>query len=1209
MSLVECLRRAPLESPDSDSVECFSELVSATTVLTAGHFSLLRKIICIFSAHFQLLRPWQLKILTKRLGELVGELVLNFDFLDSSDLRPLLGLLEDLVLLFVQLRDFDSAEFVLRETRKLATSSDVLAMWSVLLNVLKGKCSDADSALSLFDDVDQNNSFLLEMYLCTKIALFARRDQLSINDYSRLGSLVQQYCALFRAKRSLCHKYPLSLETLLACNVGLSTVVFQCLLGHFSVRFQNATWGLLLGTPLDSFRVSSQFLKFLEPLSKAFAQVSDYFFPQNEQSMTLILLSQLAKGKLGLFSHEAHWESRLVSPHSIYLVNCLSLSRALHTGCFKDFHEFLLHQKTIDLSLNTRFSFIFFKVISFYLNQNRSEATQLLDKVSKNYSQKDFLKDPLITSGMLQVLWLVSRLLGASESSPMLQNLAESSPSVVPLKQLQILLDSHMLFRARKLAQLLPSLLRKSADLTSPFCGRFLLRKLSIFEPHRLDHQVRLLGSSLDCQVLFDMLESLSNSRQYAQTLLIVEHILDNLKSLTWGHFCQFLTSQLNQGKPTDCGPSLPSSACPFDSQNPLRISHFLNTEEVTALRLLRGRLLVRLGLSQRASDFFIQMLSSPESMFFAMDWALFLVLRGDFAGALEVLDVDFYFQKCSKTSQYKDFESVFAERPKPELRFRLTELQLLVHCLSNLTGKLPKNQNSECISSKLDALQRSPSTSAVPHFRLELDLARGFILRLSELVFTRQQNQSKFNAFVDTQAHLLLILGHCRASDAQRFSTLEKMASRRQNTFTMDDFLACPSHGEVLDHSIILQLQQTVRNRTRLFVSCHSFLSEHSVCDLLSSVSLLRSHRPAKAGLQVQAQSVSPAASLHWAAPGVLGKLLVFLGKSGSQSCENLDLISNLKKNIFRSKVLRIEYSSTENLFQLRNIRRASQSLNFDKLKEASKNILRSEYKPEAIWGLVDSLLLKKKPVSSAEGFFKMLKKEQAGGRSTNLVFPVGLFLLQGGLFGQCLDFLNLLVEPQRLSHIPRVSDLGLGSELSKENQLDCETEYVYSKKTDELTRRTSRKQNHRSFYAVFDSTVLRGKRGSPQVAFLLGLYFYKIKRLDSSAKCFVTALGKPHLRVPSLLHLLDIALHASGYNLYSNHFHKEKYSHVSAENIQNVRFALSQLKVQSLPEQLRVVLAELESFIRILNSTEGSFIQRTRNSFWQHSNASSRF
>ena len=133
----------------------------------------------------------------------------------------------------------------------------------------------------------------------------------------------------------------------------------------------------------------------------------------------------------------------------------------------------------------------------------------------------------------------------------------------------------------------------------------------------------------------------------------------------------------------------------------------------------------------------------------------------------------------------------------------------------------------------------------------------------------------------------------------------------------------------------------------------------------------------------------------------------------------------------------------------------------------------------------------------------------------------------------------------------------------------------------------------NHKSFYALYDERVLKQKTCNPQVAFILGLYFYKIKRLDSASKCFIKALTTPYLRISSLMHLLDIALHDTGYNLYSNHFHKEKYASISSQNSTNVGFIVSKLADSDIPELLKKTLSEIKNFINILNSSEGSGLE----------------
>ena len=1174
----------------------FKDLVSNVGVYQTQNLAFLADVVRLLSNHFQLTQSWQRRVLKDEMGSLAGGLFLGFNA-DSGDFPDLVRLAENLMLLMIQLGDLDNAKFVFQQVKELGSLSDELTVLSLLAGILGGNTSDAESSLALFEDTSKDNAFLFELLLSCRLLLFCKTYSSRGPDTSLMFSTLREYTSLVREKILTGGKYPSCPETLSACGLGIASVVFLEIRKRFARSFQTSVLSLLLNNSrFEDFHPESSFLKLFSLCLGKLAKLGEHFFGDTEQTSSLRAFETLTqtRGATSVLSE--------VSPCSVeydYVLNCQFFVSAIHRGRVRDLAEYLSHKKAVNLDLNNHLSFLFFEVLACYLNQNGDKCLTLLRKTFENIDKKSFIKDTQVNYGMLQILYVIEHLLCCNRPQTQVlkpeifQQVTRLCPEILPWNELTLLLESDRFFKSHKLDKAINCLLVRGS---SRVFACLAIEKISCFsKTYKLKCLIAYLERSLDFGIVFRIVDVLCEQCELQKCLEVVDFLIQNWKSAAWFDLIKLLKSVVPSSSSFDC-PDLSPLLVDKTSASPLqvKVSYFISPDELCVLNLLKGRLLTRLSLTRKALEFYQKMVASPNSSFFILDFAMLLVSEGEYLSTLNLLNLEFYFQKCPRSAEYLSFDQIFKQEHAARVDFQITELQLVRECLLHLTGDLPANQNSEDILSKLESLQQNPGNSCSRHFRSELRLTSRFLLKLSEVRLARGNTRNPFKLFIDAQSHLVLGIKHCPHVESQEYSKLEKMVSQKPSPFAVEDFLsASMSSSSELDRATCFQIQRCLQRESRLFVSADDFSHTSSTFEVFGFLKNLNTQQMSKRknkSKHSMTSSVLCSGSFDMTPP-YLGKLFL-ASYADKENASDLRLISNLKTNTFRSPALTLTYSSTENLFRLRNIQVARENQNFERLKAESKGVLKSEFKPEAVWGLADALLPKKRHAASADGFFKMLKREQATTqKDRNLVFSVGVFLLQGGLFAECLEYLNLLLEPARIQFLQKIST-PLPQVSEKENQDHLlNTEYVLPQSGGPLVQINSRAQCARSFYSLYDDIVLKHQtKRRPQLAFLLGVYFYKIKRLDPASKSFIRALESPFLQVPSLLHLLDISLHETSYNLYSNHFHKEKYSRVSDGNRANLSFAVESLVSLDIPAVLKRALRLVLDFVRILNAKEGT-------------------
>ena len=107
--------------------------------------------------------------------------------------------------------------------------------------------------------------------------------------------------------------------------------------------------------------------------------------------------------------------------------------------------------------------------------------------------------------------------------------------------------------------------------------------------------------------------------------------------------------------------------------------------------------------------------------------------------------------------------------------------------------------------------------------------------------------------------------------------------------------------------------------------------------------------------------------------------------------------------------------------------------------------------------------------------------------------------------------------------------------------------------------------------------------------ISFAIGLYNYAIRSQNAAIESLIKARQSPELIGPVSLILIDIYLHDSSYNIYSNFFNRDKFKSLSKQHLKTIRGLIEDLPeadYASLKPVYRIVVDALEDNVKMASS-----------------------
>ena len=524
--------------------------------------------------------------------------------------------------------------------------------------------------------------------------------------------------------------------------------------------------------------------------------------------------------------------------------------------------------------------------------------------------------------------------------------------------------------------------------------------------------------------------------------------------------------------------------------------------------------------------------------------------------------------------------------------------------------------------------------------FRPEFAVLSCHILYLSQQNLNEASVNNPVERRVQKQIHLLFGYLFCPRSGEKthsKFRQFEEMVGGRDEELDVKDFLGCYEAGT--SHQRFGQLgsfwgfyNRKIQQIFEIYVGAECLFGDVSISnDFRILRRALAGGQPARSnnqnginplGEQVFKSNQTPNLTSNLGLPLIFAKFKLETSKVSKPVKSQDTLISEISTTRFRSELLNFKMFDVSGLYNRVRLEDARHSGDLSSLKSLSKQMLKEKVTVPPTWAMLDCLLVKKNFQSSAQGFFKMMRKQAKLKRPMSMLLAVGICLLRGGNLAEFLKLLNAAHSAEKVLAIgaivtasnqgngesgkssrkkpyKKAESLFIGSKENLKNastgmadskeHLGFDREYLFKVEQGSLEVRSRSKSEETSFFQLFDKYITKRKIRNPQVAFLLGVYFFHLKRLDYAAKCFMLSQQGPFLAARSWLYLLDISLHSTGHNLYSNHFHKEKFIDVSHFEVKNVKFASGKLRDSVAASPLKKIVPLISEFVSIYVSPQG--------------------
>ena len=569
-----------------------------------------------------------------------------------------------------------------------------------------------------------------------------------------------------------------------------------------------------------------------------------------------------------------------------------------------------------------------------------------------------------------------------------------------------------------------------------------------------------------------------------------------------------------------------------------------------------------------------------------------------------------------------------------PDLNERLSEIQKL--------QKMNIFQKIESLEEPKNSLSGlSPEDISDILFKPEFEVLSGHILYLSQQNLNEASVSNPIERRVQKQIHLLFGYMFCPRSgqkNRNKFRQFEEMVGGRDEDLDVKDFLACYEAGNINQRfgqlgSFWGFYNRKIQRIFEIYVGVQSLFGDVSISDDFQILRRAlagrqRARSRDRSGInplanQVFKPSLTPNLTSNLGLPLIFPPLRLEASKGCKPGKSQNSVISEISNTRFRSQLLNFKIFDVSGLYNRVKLEDARHRGDLGSLKNLSKQMLKEKVTVPPTWAMLDCLLVKKNFQSSAQGFFKMMRKQAKLKRPMTMLLAVGICLLRGGNLAEFLKLLNAAHSTEKVLAIgaivtasnqstgdngkstrkksfKKAESLFIGSKENLKNgntgiseskeHMGFDREYLFRLDQGSLEVRSRSKSEETSFFQLFDKYITKRKIRNPQVAFLLGVYFFYLKRLDYAAKCFMLSQQGTLLAARSWLYLLDISLHSTGHNLYSNHFHKEKFIDLSHFEVKNVKFASTKLRDSMAVSPLKTVVPLISQFVDIYVSPQGN-------------------